>query len=272
MNRDPLYRRIIDALAQPLDGNAFEQCEAAIIGKTHPNLAPMPGGNDAGMDGAFEAPEGPYPLVCTVQSDVIGNFRENISTYLAKRQGPKLAVVATSQHLSNTRKRNLEDEAATLGVRITNIYDAPYFADQLYRDAKWRQTLLGISGDPPALSALPRTGRFVQPEILVGRDEDLAWLKQIQGDALLVGQPGSGKTYLHQHLANQNLCSFAVDDSLQRLADAIREQNPSIVVVDDAHVHLDRVESLKWLRSSWGRRTTFTSIAGLDTMARSSES
>lgn len=161
MNRDPLYRKIVEALARPLDGNAFQDCAVALIGKVHPNLAPTPGGNDAGLDGAFGTSDGPFPLVCTVQDDVIGNFRANISTYLAKRNGPKLAVVATSQRLSNLKKRNLEDEARELGVTIANIYDASYFADQLYRDSAWRLDLLGITGDPPALSTLPRVGRFV---------------------------------------------------------------------------------------------------------------
>jgi ATP-dependent protease Clp ATPase subunit len=81
-------------------------------------------------------------------------------------------------------------------------------------------------GESPALSALPRVGRFVQPDILIGRDQDLTWLQQAQGDALLVGPPGSGKTYLHQHLASQGKCLFAVDSSPDRLADAIREQQP----------------------------------------------
>ena len=252
MNRDPLYKKIEEALARPLDGNAFQQCAVALIGKSHPNLTPLPGGDDAGMDGAFGTPNGPYPLVCTVQSDVIGNFRANISTFLAKRSGSKRAVVATSQHLSNAKKRNLEDEAAKLGVTIENIYDAPYFADQLYRDSKWRLELLGVTGEPPALSALPRIGRFTQPGVPVGRDEDLEWLKQAEDDVLLVGQPGSGKTYLHQFLATEKFCLFAVDDSLERLADAIRDQQPSVIVVDDAHTNCPLVETLKRLRAELG--------------------
>ena len=252
MNRDPLHWKIVEGLNRALDGNAFQSCAAALIRKAHPNLAPMPGGNDAGMDGAFGTADGPFPLVCTTQSDVIGNFRQNISTYLANRNGPKRAVVATSQHLSNAKKRNLEDEAKKLGVIIANIYDASYFADQLYRDSRWRLELLGIAGDPPALSALPRVGRFSEPDILIGRVDDVAWLKNLHEDGLLVGQPGSGKTYLHQHLANQGLCLFAVETSLPRLADAIREQEPSVIVIDDAHVNLRLVEDLKRLRVELG--------------------
>ena len=80
----------------------------------------------------------------------------------------------------------------------------------------------------------------------------MAWLCQAPGDCLLVGHPGSGKTYLHQHLANEGLCLFVVDSSLERIADAIREQQPAIIVVDDAHIYLGLVEDLIRLRAELG--------------------
>jgi hypothetical protein len=252
MNRDPLHQKIVQALAGSLDGNTFERCAQDLLGDAYPNLAPVVGGSDSGMDGAFGTADGAFPLVCTVREDVIGNFRTNLEAYLAEKQGPRRVVVATSQALTTAKRQNLEEEAAKLGVTIVNIHDAAYFADRLYRHAAWRLQLLGITGNPPALSTFPRVGRFVRPEILIGRDQDLEWLQQTQGDLLLVGHPGSGKTYLHQHLAAQGLCLFAVDPSRQRLAEAIREQQPSIVVVDDAHIHIALVEELMQLRAELG--------------------
>lgn len=252
MNRDTIYQRIADALARLKDGTLFEKCAVAIIGKAHPNLAPVQGGNDAGMDGAFGTKEGPLPLVCTIESDVIGNFDHNISTYLARRKGPRIAVVATSQLLSNTKKRNLEARAQELGLTIANIYDGAYFADQLYRDPKWRLELLGITGELPALSVLPRVGRFAEPDILIGRGEDLDWLLKTKGDVLIVGQPGSGKTFLHQHMANRGECLFAIENSTDRLADAVREQSPSTIVIDDAHFNTQLVQDVARLRAELG--------------------
>jgi hypothetical protein len=111
---------------------------------------------------------------------------------------------------------------------------------------------LGVSGDLPALSALPPRARYFAPELVVGRDEILEWLRATPGDLLLVGDPGSGKTCLHRYLASGGFCLFAVDEEPSRLADAIREQQPTVVVVDDAHTSLDLLTALMRLRMELG--------------------
>ena len=151
MNSDPLYSKVIEALKRPLDGNTFQACAAALIGKAHPNLVPMPGGDDAGMDGAFRHPR--RSLSPRLHRPV-GCPRQLPQEYVhlpCEAHGTKCAAVATSQRLSNRRKRNLEAAAEKLGVKIVNIYDAAYFAEQLYRDSEWRLGLLGITGESPAL-------------------------------------------------------------------------------------------------------------------------
>lgn len=252
MNADPLYLKIVERLSGELDDQTFERCAQDLLREAYPSLTPVVGGDDAGMDGAIGTADGPYPLICTVGRDAIGNLRRNLTMYLAKRNGPCRAVFATSQALSPARKRNLEAAAAKLGVTLVNIHDRPYFADRLRHDARWRRDLLGVTGESPALSALPPRGRFATPDVLIGRDEDIAWLRDTPGDLLIVGQPGSGKTYVHQYLAAAGLCLFAADSRPDRLADAVREQEPSVVVVDDAHVTPDLLVTLLRLRAELG--------------------
>jgi len=86
MNRDPLHQKIVQALAGSLDGNTFERCAQDLLGDAYPNLAPVVGRSDSGIDGAFGTADGAFPLVCTVREDVIGNFRKNIQTYLSKSE------------------------------------------------------------------------------------------------------------------------------------------------------------------------------------------
>jgi len=146
MNTDPLYLKIEEALKRPLEGNRFQACAVAILGKAHPNLAPMPGGDDAGMDGAFGTPSGPFPLVCTVTSKVLGNFRKNMLTHLAKGAGPKCAIVATSQRLSNRKKRNLHAEAEKLGVTIEDHEIIPANLDSIGKITRFVQHKKGDTG------------------------------------------------------------------------------------------------------------------------------
>lgn len=235
VDRDPLYQKIVEGLAGTLEGNRFEQCAQALLMDAYPNLTPVSGGSDNGLDGAFGTPEGAFPLICTVSEDVIGNVRRNIQTYLANRNGPRIAVVATSRVLSERRRKNIEDAAEELGIQIANIHDGVYFANRLYRDRGWRTELLGITGRPSALSPFPNRNRASVVSHVVGRDDDIAWITAADHDLLIVGQPGSGKTYLHQHLAASGNCLFVVDDDPEALADDIRDLQPSILVVDDAH-------------------------------------
>lgn len=252
MNIDPLFRKIVERLSGPVNGDTFERCAQDLLRDVYPSLTPVVGGNDAGMDGAIGTAEGAFPLICTTSGRVIENVRKNAKAYLAKRAGPKRLVIATTQNLSPQRKRNLEQEAEGIGLVIANIHDQPYFADRLYRDSKWRMELLGVTGEPRALSAFPLRGRLSPPEVLVGREDVLRWLEETGGDLLLVGQPGSGKTCLHQHLAQRGLCLFAIDSDATRLADAIREQTPSIIVVDDAHLRPELLLTLRRLRVELG--------------------
>ncbi len=86
--RDPFYRQIIAGLeAKDFDPQVFERCVCDLLrDDPFPSLAPIPGGNDAGMDGAIADGGGEaYPLVCTTDNDVIGNLTASLESY--RRRG-----------------------------------------------------------------------------------------------------------------------------------------------------------------------------------------
>lgn len=253
MIRDPFYRDIINALNGKLDPELFEQCAGDILRGIYPRLVPIRGGSDAGMDGAIADAEGTaFPLVATTQPNVIGNLTQNLKSYLKDDGSRRRVVLATSQKLTPKKRRNLEQRASELGFVLVQVCSQEAVADLLYRNTSWCLELLGLTGQPPALSVLPITSRPQIVEVLIGREEDLSWLGDTDDDLLLVGQPGSGKTFLMRTFAKQNEGLFLINNDPAQIAQSIREQKPKAIIIDDAHVDTDRLTKLKQLREQIG--------------------
>src|SRR5207237_7727409 len=73
-----------------------------------------------------------------------------------------------------------------------------------------------------------------------------------QGDLLISGQPGSGKTFLLLFAARKDGGLFAVTDNLAAIAGDLRAKKPRFVIVDDAHSRLDLLRELRGLREETG--------------------
>jgi hypothetical protein len=156
-------------------------------------------------------------------------------------------LVATSQELTQKRRANLEERARSLGFYLRHIYDREAMAERLYHEPRWCKDLLGLTGRPSALAVIPRTERPLLDHPLVGREDDLRWLRETGGDRLIVGQPGCGKTFLLRSLALEGWGLFLVDNDLGTIADAIRAQQPGVIIVDDAHSDLSMLPALRRL-------------------------
>lgn len=253
MLRDRFYRQIEQRLAERLDPELFERCATDLLRRYWPTLVPVRGGSDAGRDGAIADGEGrAFPLVCTTGQDVIGNLTDSLTSYVANGGPRRKVVLATSQLLTEARRRNLEERAEELGFELVQVCDGAAIANLLYYSPAWCRELLNLTGDPPALSALPRTSRPLIDAELIGRDADLEWLTTTTGDQLLVGQPGAGKTALLHNLARNGWGLFVVSDDLGRIAESIRAEQPAVLIVDDAHVDPDLLGKLVHLRSQVG--------------------
>lgn len=255
MIRDPFYRQIIEALNLPLNPDDFEHCAADLLRLEYPTLVPIRGGSDSGMDGAVADGEGePFPLVTTTGRNAIGNLTRNLSKYVEDGGTRRRVVFATSRALTPQKRKNLFERARWLGFTLIQIYDQDAFADRLYRSPEWCRVLLRLTGTPPTLSILPKTQRPLLNVPLIGRSNDTVWLTETIGDRLIVGQPGSGKTYLLHLFAKENSGLFAVSSDIQEIANAFRSEQPRFIIVDDAHTpqNLGLVAALRHFRESSG--------------------
>ncbi len=252
--KDPYYRQILEGLAGRLDGQFFENSVSALLMDAYPSLVPVYGGGDGGMDGAIADGEGEtFPLIVTTAHDVIGNLTRNLNSLLTSGRDRRRVVFATSQALTPLRRRNLEIRAREKGFTLVQIHDRRDIAGRLYRDSRQALDLLGITGEPPALSSLPESRRILREGLeLRGRESDLQWLRDTVGDRLIVGQPGAGKTYLLSQLVQEGSALFLASEDERKVAEAYRDLKPKIILVDDAHADPDRLSRLRRWRAEIG--------------------
>lgn len=264
MVRDPLYRSIEKRLGERLDPDLFERCAVELLRDVYPGLVPITGGDDGGRDGAISSHAGePLPLVVTTSQRVLGNLTRNLKRYRRAGGSALEAVLATSQELTGRKVRNLEKRARELGFTLRNVHDQRDFTGRLYRNPMWRKELLGLTGDLPALSALPDKAGPRPTMDLVGREREVGWLRRATGDVVVVGQPGVGKTALLEELAREGGGLFPIltwtgsamavtSGDMRRIADAYRAQRPPRIFVDDAHLREALIKSMVRLRDEVG--------------------
>jgi hypothetical protein len=242
---DDLLEDIRQKLTAVSDGNLFEEFATFSLTSSIPGLAPVSGGGDFGRDG--EAPNA--VLTCTIQADVIGNMTNSLNQYKKSSGKADTVYVATSQTLTNHQKDNLRKRAEELGFNLPTIYDAPHFVNELYKDADWRQKLLGISGELPALSRIPINTRTTLDVPMIGRSEAVANLEKMQGDILISGQPGSGKTYMATDFANRHNGLFVISDDTTKIANELRQKTPDVLLIDDIHSKEALYTNLRHMRT-----------------------
>lgn len=248
--KDPFHQQILEALGRHLDPEVFEACMADLLRDVFPGLVPVPGGNDAGMDSAIADGKGePYPLVCTTGENVSGNLRDNLDSFLDRGLASRKVALATSRTLTPPETRKLFRLARERRFTLLQVFERSALAFLLYGNTTWCKRLLGLTGAPSALSVVPLSRRPQVDIKLKGRDEDAEWLRNTPGDRVVLGYPGSGKTYLFSSLIRSGWPAlFLVSDDDTDIANAVRDQNPGVVIVDDAHVEPERLTRLRRLR------------------------
>ncbi|MEQ9247477.1 MAG: helix-turn-helix domain-containing protein, partial [Nitratireductor sp.] len=248
--RDTHHAAILKALSGHLDPEVFEACAADLLRQQWPGLVPVRGGSDDGFDGAIATDgEEPFPLVTTTGTAAKDNLRRNLKRAIGSGWTPKTAIFATSRRVTPKTRKAMRDVAREFGITLAQIYDQEWFANSLYRESGWCKRLLGVTGRPSALSIIPVSNRPVIGDRVIGRDACLEQLRSLDRDCLLVAGPGAGKTFVLRSLALEGVGLFLADDDREEIANALREQAPAAVIVDDAHVDIARLKLLQQLRT-----------------------
>jgi hypothetical protein len=87
---------------------------------------------------------------------------------------------------------------------------------------------------------------------LLARDSELGWLEGDTSDAVVYGQPGSGKTYLLYHFAQRVDGRFLLTRSSDAAVGAVISGCPPVLIVDDAAAEIDLIHRLNHLRRTNG--------------------
>jgi len=254
ISKDPFHAQVVAGLGHAhLDPVCFQRCMADLLRDSFPNLVPITGSSDGGWDGAIADGRGElFALVCTT-GDVKRNLGKSLDS-LKRGTGPRRkVVVATSQGLTPAEHEALKGVAKDKGFTLVQTFDRDAVADRLYHDPAWCKELLRISGTPSPLTSTPPSHRPSFEIPLIGRDADTEWVKTTPGDLVIAGQPGSGKTYLLRSLIRRGWdAQFLTREEPTAMANALRQQRPTVVIVDDADSDpaTSRLEILARLRQT----------------------
>ena len=252
MTHDQLHNDIINRLEQLRDHELFEPFAVDFLCHKGHDAALNRGGSDDGMDIEISDGDGePYPGTATTSPNVIGNMTKNLTRYKDKGRPRRKCIVVTSESLTARQRKNLYKRARELSFTLVQVYAQNEIAAYLRDNARWRNYLLGLSGYPSALSKKPPTNREFVDRDLVGREEAMDWLRNtLPGDRLLVGESGAGKTSLLYQLAKveEQAAWFIVGNDIGEIANAIREIDPKVLMLNGAYSDKEFVEEMLRLR------------------------
>ena len=249
-----LFERIERKLgdeATKIEHRLFEQAATYFLEDVYPSLVPVEGGTDHGRDADIVVPgQAPTRVLVTSARTYEGarkNLVNSLSSLLQHQMEGREVVLACLAELNHQKKVKLQELAAEKGFRLTNVFDRAFFTQRLVRDGEWRKRLLGLPGGPFSLSKVSGYAAPCMPSgQLVGRDSLVEKLASLDGDAVVWGPPGVGKSSVLTEVPE--LYFVAGSPSAERLLDDVLSTSPEILAVDDAAGRLEVLETLQHIR------------------------
>jgi hypothetical protein len=163
--------------------------------------------------------------------DVVSNYLEWLRR---KDQSQLIAEI-------NASKNELLSQLAEVGPQLSKLAGQVYSVAGVLTN---RLDDLNAKISPPVLYSIPLETRSNAPISLRCRDKEIEFLRALNADALIVGQPGIGKTYLLTEFARITNAKFLLTSDPDTAVTAITAACPEVVIIDDAWARLEVVKRL----------------------------
>lgn len=252
-----LDSRVMAKLAAGVDDVVFERCAVELMADHYEKVVPIEGGSDGGRDGDIYGPLADDPdsrgRILATTGDLLANLKRSHKTWKKiEAAGESFRVdqlvMVTHASVSDTKRRNIIKYCSENSLPIPEFWTRDWLVGALRRRPDLRVELTGVEGRLEAFVEVARAGAD-EPN-LVGRDEDVQEIEAAMlrdGDVSIVGLPGVGKSRILGELGE----SVRVVEPLARahLADDLLAMEPSVVAVDDAHLHIDLLDELVRVRA-----------------------
>lgn len=249
--KDPFFQEILDRLNGKVNPSNFEKCVSELLGLAGVPVIAIGKRRDDDLKRAMDnSTIEPSPLLVTTETDIRQTVERNLENALTLTQSRRL-YLATTKNVTPKIRQKIRNFAESHGFVVWRVFDQHWVATQLYHNKKWREILLSITKRVPVLCSVPDPSRIFTNKVLVGREEESAKLLKIEGDCILSGPPGSGKTSLLCRLLEHGAL-FLCNDDKRLIARNIKDMNPSIILVDDAQIDDERIKTVQVLRQKLG--------------------
>lgn len=246
MSRDPFDDALLACLDRDLDRDRFESCARELLRDAFPKLAAA---SDPRVEDVSGVEDGPVFRLLAVGET--RDLDQALVEAARRDDAPREIVVATASDLDRTQRHDLEQRAHQLGLSLVQIYSRRALVDRL---AIHPEICLHVptSAAPPTLGRVPDGPPPLFDLELLDRSDLLDEIESAEGDLLLAGPPGSGRSSVLRELARRGDALFLREIDPDRLDRVIADGAPRRVLIDRVPFDASVLASVRAAREKHG--------------------